>query len=461
MRQDDESLLPYLTVRETLTFSAALRLPTTVDRATREAIVEETLLELGLRDVADVIVGSTMRRGISGGEKRRLSIGCSLVTLPSVLVLDEPTTGLDAWTSYAILETLQKIARRGRVVVLSIHQPRSDLFPLVSASSDLIHRILLIRLSFPQLDNVTLLSQGSVVYSGPTRAMLPHFDSLGYKPAEHVNPLDFVVDISSVDTRDDAAEATSSARVGELVLAWRQKENAAGRDAIWNKSTAGGLTTAGQLDAEKAQLGLRPTYSRKGSTLAEDDTPQRRPNALVQAHLLVVRGLKNVTRNYGQTLGLFLQSVIIGVGLGLAFLTPPETPAGIQSLKTVIYMSTPAFFYLSIIVYCYILCSELRVFDREREDNLYQTVPAVIGLVFSHLPAAIIFPTLYAVIVYFMTGFWRQDLAVNVFSFIAQCIMQQLCAFAYALLGCGVNRSFAQVSLLCFCAQGLAWYMRH
>lgn len=89
VRQDD-LLLPYLTVRETLSFSANLRLPASMTEEARKVIVEQTLAELGLNDVADVIVGGAYRKGISGGERRRLSIGCVLVTLPSVLVLDEP-----------------------------------------------------------------------------------------------------------------------------------------------------------------------------------------------------------------------------------------------------------------------------------------------------------------------------------------------------------------------------------
>lgn len=130
VRQDD-SLLPYLTVRETLRFAASLRLARSVNKRTRDQIVQQTIDELGLRDAADTIVGGPFRKGISGGEKRRLSIGCVLVTLPSVLVLDEPTTGLDAFTAYALLETLSNLARRGRTVILSIHQPRSDAFPIV------------------------------------------------------------------------------------------------------------------------------------------------------------------------------------------------------------------------------------------------------------------------------------------------------------------------------------------
>lgn len=200
-----------------------------------------------------------------------------------------------------------------------------------------------------QLDKVVLLSSGSVVYAGHTSRMLPHFSSAGYTIPKHVNPLDFVIDSSSVDTRDDKSEETSRDRVGRLVLAWREKEAAAGQDVIWRRpSTAVQESARGHDDVEKAPL--RPTVSRAASRSLADGATQRRPNIFAQARILTIRGLRNVLRNYGQVLGFFLQAVIIGVGIGLAFLRPPETPAGIQSLKTVIYMTTPACFYLSIVV---------------------------------------------------------------------------------------------------------------
>jgi ABC-type multidrug transport system ATPase subunit len=132
-------------------------------------IVEQTVDELGLRDAADTVVGGPLRKGISGGERRRLSIGCVLVTLPSVLILDEPTSGLDAFTSYLLLRTLSQLARRGRTIVVSIHAPRSDAFEL--------------------FDRIALLSKGRVVYSGRRGACLPWFSSLGYNVERGVNPL--------------------------------------------------------------------------------------------------------------------------------------------------------------------------------------------------------------------------------------------------------------------------------
>lgn len=87
VRQQD-FLVECLTVRETLTYAARLRLPRSLGDDQVRQIVEETIDELGLRDAAETVVGGPLRKGISGGEKRRLTIGCVLVTLPSVLILD-------------------------------------------------------------------------------------------------------------------------------------------------------------------------------------------------------------------------------------------------------------------------------------------------------------------------------------------------------------------------------------
>ncbi|GAA5886465.1 hypothetical protein JCM6882_001645 [Rhodosporidiobolus microsporus] len=421
VRQTDD-LLPYLTVRETLTFSAALRLPRTVSAAERTAIVEQTLMELGLAECADVLVGGTFKKGVSGGERRRLSIGCVLVTMPSILILDEPTTGLDSFTAFQLLTLLDRLAKRGRTIILSIHQPRSD--------------------AFQTFDKVLLLSRGSVVYSGSRAGMLPHFASLGHDLPPLTNPLDFVIDISSVDNRSDEAEEESSRRVGELVRAWRDHEAhnpEKEKKALLSPSSA---LSAADGDVERGGL---PAVRKENEV---DSKPVARATVWQQTLILTKRGTLNVLRNYGQTAGFFLQATVIGIVLGLVFLNPPETPAGVQSLKTAIYFALPGMFYLSIVVAVYVLCDALVVFDREREDSLYGTVPWVLSTILSYLPVNALFPTIYAIIVYFMAGFRRDDLAKNLFSFIATCIMEQQVAWSYALFAASINRSFAQASLL-------------
>jgi ABC-type multidrug transport system ATPase subunit len=106
------------------------------------AQVEAVIQELRLTHVADSKIGGELVRGISGGEKRRVSIGIQLLTNPSkftdvlylieigVLFLDEPTSGLDATTAHNIMQTLVKLARKNRTIICTIHQPRSDIFAM-------------------------------------------------------------------------------------------------------------------------------------------------------------------------------------------------------------------------------------------------------------------------------------------------------------------------------------------
>uniref|UniRef100_A0A7S3NJK4 ABC transporter domain-containing protein n=1 Tax=Aureoumbra lagunensis TaxID=44058 RepID=A0A7S3NJK4_9STRA len=146
--EQEDHALANLTVRETLLFSARLRLPkTSVDE--KKQIVDETIALLKLTKVADSKVGSTLVRGISGGEKKRLLIGVDMLTKPLLLALDEPTSGLDSAVAATVVDALRHLAQSRNVsVVTSLHQPSSRIF--LSC-----HKLLL------------LDSQG-IVYRGPT-----------------------------------------------------------------------------------------------------------------------------------------------------------------------------------------------------------------------------------------------------------------------------------------------------
>lgn len=174
--QDDGGLLSSLTVRETLHFAARLRLPTFLNHEQKIQRAEAVLLKLGLKDCADTLIGSELVKGISGGEKRRVSIAIQILTDPRVLLLDEPTSGLDAFTAFSIIEVLKSLADEGRTIIFSIHQPRSDMFK--------------------QFGGILLLAKGGeVVYTGPVTGMLPYFDNSGFVCLESANPADFALDL--------------------------------------------------------------------------------------------------------------------------------------------------------------------------------------------------------------------------------------------------------------------------
>lgn len=172
-----DDLIGTLTVRETIYYSANLRLPSSVTRSEKKAIVDSTIQEMGLFDCRHTPVGNWHLRGLSGGEKRRLSIALEILTRPRLLFLDEPTSGLDrsgfnlitgshtddaslnfvltsnfafecvcSAAAFFVITTLRNLARDGRTIIASIHQPSSEVFEL--------------------FDNLTLLSSGKLIFFG-------------------------------------------------------------------------------------------------------------------------------------------------------------------------------------------------------------------------------------------------------------------------------------------------------
>ncbi|KAG6473645.1 ABC transporter G family member 6-like [Zingiber officinale] len=171
----DDLLFPMLTVEETLLFAAELRLPRSVTATKKRERVQALIDQLGLRSAAKTIVGDEGHRGVSGGERRRVSIGTDIIHDPVILFLDEPTSGLDSTSAFMVVKVLQKIARSGSIVVMSVHQPS--------------YRILTL------LDRLLLLCRGQTVYSGPPQDLSAFFQQFGRPIPEGQNPTEFALDL--------------------------------------------------------------------------------------------------------------------------------------------------------------------------------------------------------------------------------------------------------------------------
>ncbi|OIW11467.1 hypothetical protein TanjilG_26833 [Lupinus angustifolius] len=152
----EELLLGTLTVRETLTYSANMRLPSKMSKEEIKKVVEETIMKMGLEECADNTIGNWHLRGLSNGEKKRVSIGLEILTKPHVLLLDEPTSGLDSASAFYVIQALRNIAcNGGKIIICSIHQPSSEVFNL--------------------FDDLLLLSNGETVYFGEAKMALKLF----------------------------------------------------------------------------------------------------------------------------------------------------------------------------------------------------------------------------------------------------------------------------------------------
>lgn len=155
--QDDDGLYQHLTVRGWLQFAAGLRQHGESSASKREE-AERVIMQMGLKNCADTLIGNNFVKGISGGQRRRVTIATHLLTNPQVLLLDEPTSGLDGFTAESIMQLLSELASEGRTIIATLHQTRSEL----------------------STANVLLFARGVyVVYSGPGANTLTHFESAG------------------------------------------------------------------------------------------------------------------------------------------------------------------------------------------------------------------------------------------------------------------------------------------
>lgn len=178
----DDVLFPHLTVRETLTFSAVLRLPRKLKKHEKIERAEDVIAQLGLQRCADTIIGTQFLRGVSGGERKRVCIGQEILIDPSLIFLDEPTSGLDSTTALRIIQLLKNIACEGRTVVTTIHQPSSR--------------------AFHMFDKLLLLSEGHAVYYGKARGAISYFEAIGFAAMITMNPADFLLDLCSGNTNE-------------------------------------------------------------------------------------------------------------------------------------------------------------------------------------------------------------------------------------------------------------------
>lgn len=178
----DDILEGTMTPLEILLFTAKLKLDDSTEQI--EIKVNKMISDLNLRNCQNTRIGNSIERGVSGGERKRTSIGVELISNPKIIFLDEPTTGLDSFNAFEVLTLLRKLSsEEGKIVIFTIHQPSSELFDL--------------------LDKICILALGKNLYFGGKDQSIDMFryNSLDLPP--NYNPFEFFIEVSNYTSVED------------------------------------------------------------------------------------------------------------------------------------------------------------------------------------------------------------------------------------------------------------------
>lgn len=365
--QQEDSLMGVLTVRET--FEYAAKLSGVKDKTMQAKMVDNTLELLGLDVCEDVRIGDMFFKGISGGQRRRVSIGVELMKQPSVIILDEPTSGLDSASAFHVISNLRNLAQSGRTIIATIHQPSSEVFAL--------------------FDKVCILTRGDLVYFGGadveagetmTETMVSYFDREGYPCPAFANAADHALRLVNTDF-----DANERADIPNLL------------NRCQETIVPVVLAEVNTMDAAHATFAKTPMSSLIAKGIGSTSICTQ---FMVLAHRHWVNNLRNPGVFWIRLFMYSMLSFMIGtlfVGMDTAYDT-------VQDRISILFYIAAFMVFMSIAVLPFFIQTRA-VFARERRNGAYDVGPYVISQFFMALPGLAVISLLSSVIVYFMTGF--------------------------------------------------------
>ena len=345
----DDLFFAFLTVKEILYFHAVLRSPAKGTAALNQA-VEDMITKLGLTKCARTAVGSHGKRGISGGERKRLAIGCELLSNPRLMFLDEPTSGLDSSTACSIIQVLKQQVHR-TTVLCTIHQPSTKIIEL--------------------FDDLMMLSGGCIVYFGTVAGGVDYYASKNFPCPPLFNPADHFLDVISADPTDPAAMEVARGNAKKLIDGYTPPEPPT------------------------------PTVTKLGTT-------HPRPNKLVQFMYLLQRAARLHYRNRAFVFTQLVQNVFLAIMIGLVFLDLPFDQTGIGRRFASCFFITINQGVFAVYAVISSFPMERDIILRDRASGTYSTLPYFLSKSLAEIPLQVMFPSVFAVIVYFMIDY-RQD----------------------------------------------------
>lgn len=404
----EDDLLPLLTVKETLMFSAKFRLKEMTSQE-REERVEILMQELGLAHVADSFVGDReeedrnhIRGRISGGERKRVSIGVDMIHDPPILLLDEPTSGLDSTSALQVMELLSSMAiLKQRTILVSIHQPS--------------YRIL------QYITNLLILSRGSVVHNGSLESLEDAIENkLGLKIPVQLNALEFCMEI--ISTLEEEQYSSSKVRY-DLSDNDQEKED----------------TEAVLMQSNYLMCQLETNSAENPQSLS----------SLFEILVLCERFWKVIYRTKQLLLARTMQALVGGFGLGSVYIKVKNNDGGGGVAERLgLFAFSLSFLLSSTVEALPIYLQERRVLMKEASRGAYRVSSYMIANTIVFLPFLFSVAVLFSVPVYWLVGLNPSLLAFAFFTFVVWLIV--LMASSLVLFLSAVSPDFISGnSLIC------------
>eukprot|EP01103_Thecamoeba_quadrilineata_P000714 TRINITY_DN10629_c0_g1_i1.p1 TRINITY_DN10629_c0_g1~~TRINITY_DN10629_c0_g1_i1.p1 ORF type:complete len:629 (-),score=139.92 TRINITY_DN10629_c0_g1_i1:101-1987(-) len=351
----DDIMFPYMSVKETLAFSAFLRLPRAMSFSEKTARINDTIAKLGLGKCQHTRIGNEIVRGISGGERKRTNIGREIITDPSVIFLDEPTTGLDSFTALSLVKLLWRLAHNDkRTLVMTIHQPRSDIFFM--------------------FDNLLLLAQGEVAYSGPGAGATTYFAGIGYQCPAFVNPSDYFLDVITPDSRYPKRTEAKNKKIAGIIENWKDSKGAETEQLVKQHRT-GGIP----LPLPKARI---PT----------------------QLFFLTIRQVSNTLRNVPFLIIRIFTVIFMALVIGLLYLQLDNDQESIRDSTGYLFFSVAFLTFQEVNSVIASFPLERAVFLHERSTGTYSVFSYFFSKITGDIPERLLNPIVYSNISYWMVG---------------------------------------------------------
>ncbi|CAF2081379.1 ABC transporter G family member 13-like [Brassica napus] len=367
----EDVLLGTLTVRESIAYSAHLRLPSKLSRKQITDIVEATITDMGLQECSDRTIGNWHMRGISGGEKKRLSIALEVLTKPCLLFLDEPTSGLDSASAFFVIQILRNIASNGKTVISSIHQPSGEVFAL--------------------FDDLLLLSGGETVYFGEAKFATKFFGEAGFPCPSRRNPSDHFLRCVNSDFDGITATVVESRRIHDSSFSlYRETSNTL--DPFDNMPTAEIRTTLVRKFkcseyAVASRARIQEITSIKGLVTERNNASQT--SWWKQLRVLTQRSFINMSRDLGYywiRIGVY---ILLSICVGSVFFNVGRNHTNVMNTAACGGFMAGFMTIMSIGGFQSFI-EEMKVFSRERLNGHYGVAVYTVSNFLSSLPFIIL-----------------------------------------------------------------------